>query len=252
MSKPIKLTEKLKTQALEEFAKVLNAAKMSDGKFSYNKNFTYKGEAKATISFTPLAYTKMIALIMNFDTEVAWHGVGKRVDKSKFLISDILVYPQQVSGSTVEMDTENYAKWLMENDEDERFDNIVMQGHSHVNFGTTPSAVDIKHQEDILSQLSDDMFYIFVIWNKKLEHTSKIYDLQNNILYDDKDISYEIEGEGFDFDEFLSSAKKSVKIKQSPKAKTTNYPYSYLPCETKTKVSGNIIYDEDLYGYHSI
>lgn len=252
MSKPIKLTEKLKAQALEEFAKVLNNAKMADGKFSYNKNFTYKGDAKATICFTPLAYTKMLGLIMNFDTEVAWHGVGKRIDKSKFLISDILVYPQQVSGSTVEMDTENYAKWLMENDEDERFDNIIMQGHSHVNFDTTPSPTDIKHQEDILSQLTDDMFYIFIIWNKKLEHTSRIYDLQNNILYEDKDISYEIDSESFDFEEFLSSAKKSVKIKPSPKAKTTNYQYSYLPCETKTKVSGNTIYDEDLYGYHSL
>lgn len=96
MSKPIRLTDELKKQALEEFMKALDGLKMSDGKVAYNKNFTYKDDDKAQILFTPLAYTKMISLIMSFDSEVAWHGVGKRLrnneNTARFLITDILVY----------------------------------------------------------------------------------------------------------------------------------------------------------------
>lgn len=210
MAKPIKLTQSLKEQAVAEFAKALSNMKMSDGKVNYSKNFTYKDEDKAKILFTPTAYAKMVSLLMAFESEVAWHGAGERVDDTTFLISDILVYPQTVSGTTVEMDTEEYAKWIMENDEDDRFNHIIMQGHSHVRMSTSPSAVDKTHQEEILAQLTDDMFYIFLIWNKKLEHTTKIYDLANNILYEDKDIEYGIADENCDLDAFTAEAEKLV------------------------------------------
>lgn len=232
MSKPIRLTDELKKQALEEFMKALDGLKMSDGKVAYNKNFTYKDDDKAQILFTPLAYTKMISLIMSFDSEVAWHGVGKRLrnneNTARFLITDILVYPQTVTGSTVEMDPPAYTKWLIENDEDERFNHIMMQGHSHVNFGTNPSATDLTHQEEILAQLKPNMFYIFMIWNKKLEHTTKIYDLENNILYENKDISYAITDEQFDVAGFVKDANDKVQKKVvKPVTTTPSYGGGY-------------------------
>lgn len=213
MSKPIKLTEELKKSAVAEFAEQLSKLKMADGKISYNKNFTYGEDEKAKILFTPMAYSKMIALIMSYDSEVAWHGVGHRVEGSTFLITDILVYPQTVTGGNVEMDTEEYANWIIKNIEDDRFNHIIMQGHSHVNFSTNPSPVDTKHQEDILSQLTDDMYYIFIIWNKKLETFAKIYDLENNTLYENKDVSYGIEGDDTSLSEFIADSKKLVVTK---------------------------------------
>ena len=221
MSRPIKLTENLKKQAIKEFEASLSNLKMSDGKINYSKNFLYKDEEKAEILFTPSAYAKMINLLMSFDSEVAWHGVGERIDGDTFkvLIRDILVYPQTVTGSNVDMNPETYAKWLMENYEDDRFNHIVMQGHSHVNFSTTPSAVDLKHQEDILAQLTDDMFYVFLIWNKKMEHTTKIYDLKTNTLFEDKDIIYNIIDENTNINAFISESKNMVKkheVKQTP------------------------------------
>lgn len=222
MSKPIKLTEELKQSAIEEFIKSISTMKMADGKINYNKNFTYKDDDKAVIYFTPVAYAKMIKLLMTFDSEVAWHGVGQRLDGANFLITDILVYPQTVSGTTVEMDTEEYANWIMENIEDDRFNHIIMQGHSHVNMGCTPSAVDTTHQEQILGQLTDDMFYIFMIWNKRLDNNTKIYDLANNTLYEDKDISYGIYDEETDLEAFVEEAKAQVKKKTYT---PTNYQY---------------------------
>lgn len=225
MSKPIKLTPELKQQAVAEFAKTLAEMKMSDGKVSYSKNFTYKNEEKAKILFTPTAYAKMVSLLMAFDSEIAWHGVGERMDEKTFVISDILVYPQTVTGTTVDMDTEKYALWLMENDEDDRFNHIIMQGHSHVKMQTSPSSVDKTHQEEILEQLTDDMYYIFMIWNKRLEHTTKIYDLQNNTMYDDNEIEYGIIDEQCDLDAFIEEATNQVIERKYTVGTSGNYNY---------------------------
>lgn len=210
MSKPIKLTEKLKELAVAEFSKTLEEMKMSDGKVDYSKSFVYKREDKAKVLFLPSAYAKMISLLNAFNSEVAWHGVGERIDETSFVITDILVYPQTVSGASVDMDPSKYAMWLMKNDSDERFDHIIMQGHSHVGMPTSPSSVDKKHQEDILAQLTDDMFYIFMIWNKRLEHTTKIYDLQNNAMYEDDEIEYGITDASCDIEAFLKEAREQV------------------------------------------
>jgi hypothetical protein len=210
MSKPIKIPPELKQRAVQEFAKALAEMKMTDGKVNYSKNFAYENDEKARILFTPTAYAKMVSLLMMFESEVAWHGVGERMDEKTFMISDILVYPQTVTGTTVDMDTAKYAMWLMQHGEDDRFGHIIAQGHSHVHMQTSPSSVDKTHQEAILAQLTDDMYYIFMIWNKHLEHTTKIYDLQNNTMYEDNDIEYGILDEQCDIDEFIKEAHKMI------------------------------------------
>ena len=215
MSKPIKMTEQYLTECRADFEKALQLTKLADGKLSFTKTFTIR-DKRATVYFTGEAWAKMVMLIKEFDKEVAWHGVAHRVEdesKDEYVITDIMVYPQEVSGATVEMDTEEYATWLMENAEDERFDNIHMQGHSHVNMGTSPSSVDLNHQEEILNMLGDEDFYIFMIWNKSFTSTNKVYDLKKNILFEDKDITVKIIGGVEDLDAFIKAAKDMVKTK---------------------------------------
>lgn len=213
MSRPIKMTEQYLKECREDFEKALKLTKLADGKLSFTKMFSC-GEQKATVFFTQEAWIKMTTLLREFDKEVAWHGVARRGENeeaNEYIISDILVYPQTVSGASVEMDTEEYAKWIMDNADDDRFNNIHMQGHSHVNMAPNPSSVDLNHQEEILNMLGDDDFYIFMIWNKSLVNNIKIYDLKKNILFEDKDVTYEHE-EG-DMDAFIKSAKEMVKTK---------------------------------------
>lgn len=248
MSRPIKLTDELKRSVVEEFAAALDNFKMADGKINYSKVFQYKSKDKATLTFTAEAYDKMATLIMSFDSEVAWHGVGHRTEGANFVITDILVYPQTVTGTTVEMDEEEYVKWLMSGDE--RLDHIIMQGHSHVNMGVTPSAVDLKHQDDILSQLSPDMFYIFVIWNKRGNNTIKIYDLANNTLYDDDDVEYVVMDEEKSVYKFAENAKEVVKRKAIGYSSASNHSGSSSNQSSKSKV---VAYnsdddDDDYYG----
>lgn len=216
MSKIIKLTQEHLEEIRREFEATISGAKIADGKISFTKTFNYINR-KAVVYFTELAWTKMQTLIREFDKEVAWHGVASRGEdesKDEYYITDILVYPQEVTGVTVNTNQEKYEMWLMAQ-EDDIFNNIRMQGHSHVNMGTSPSSVDITHQEKILTQLEDDMFYIFMIWNKRGEKTIKIYDLAKNVLFDGNDVSVEVKNDSSGMTAFLENAKKMVQNKQT-------------------------------------
>jgi len=206
--KPIKLTKALIQQMTEEFITALTSAKLSDGKVSYSKAFAYEDKegSGVTVAFTSMAYTKMLMLLQTFSDEVAWHGTVSRPDPKRFVIEDIFVYPQEVTGATVTTDQERYQEWLMHMD-DEQFNALHFQGHSHVNMGVTPSGVDNAFYDSIISQLGPEDFYIFAIFNKKLDHTIKVYDMASNVMYEGKDVTLEIEG---DIGQFLADAKEQV------------------------------------------
>lgn len=226
MSKIIRMTPEYLEQCRKDFDTYLKNLKLADGKISFSKTFA-ADKKRATLFFTAEAWVKMVMLINEFSKEVAWHGVAYRMEndqeKDEYIITDIMVYPQEVTGATVEMDTEKYATWLMENDEDERFYNIHMQGHSHVNMTPTPSGVDLNHQEEILAQLGDEDFYIFMIYNKSFRHNIKIYDLKKNTLFEDGDIDVKIHAASVGFEEFMQDAKEMVKEKTSRYAPVSTY-----------------------------
>ena len=224
MSKIIKLTEQVIQNVVEDFKKTLAESKLSDGKISFTKTFE-KVERRASLIFTETAFVKMLRLVSEFDKEVAWHGVatrGENPEIDEYIVSDILVYPQEVTGATVQTDQQRYETWLMSN-EDYVFNNIRMQGHSHVNMGTTPSAVDTTYYEQILEMLGDNDFYIFLIWNKRNDRTVKIYDMGKNILFDTEDIDIKTIDDGLGLATFLEEAKSMVqdKVYSLPKDECT-------------------------------
>ena len=213
MSKPIKFTQELIDQLRQEFDDALSKAKMVGGEFKFTRKFD-SVDQKATLRFMERAYIKMIMLVTAFDKEVAWHFVASRGEaENEYLITDVLVYPQTVTGVTVEMDQEEYAKWRDEGvqSDDGRFFWMNGQGHSHVNMSTSPSDTDLKHQQGILDDLRRTGFYIFAIWNKKGEHTLWIYDLAKNIVFEDKDIKIEIGENDNEYADFIDAAKAIVK-----------------------------------------
>lgn len=232
MSKIIKLADHNIEEICKDFRNFLNQTKISDGKIQYTKSFK-NSDAKATLYFTETAWVKMITLVDEFDKEVAWHGIAKRKcndeGKSEYIVSDIMVYPQEVTGATVNTDQSKYQNWLYAFDDDV-FNNIRFQGHSHVNMGTTPSAVDLTHQNSILEQLNDDMFYIFIILNKRRERTIKIYDLKINTLFETDDITVRFIDDGLGLRAFIDEAKNMV----------TEKTYSFTPYNN---------YNNDYYGY---
>ena len=140
-----------------------------------------------TIYITPNAYIKMRMLVDKTDKEVGWYGIVTEVPmlESVYVIEDIIVYPQKVTGATVAQDDDKMFEFEMSLT-DEQVNHKRFHGHSHVNMTTSPSGVDENFYQDILSQVTD--YFIITITNKRNEYTTRFYDVRNNILYEDVQI----------------------------------------------------------------
>lgn len=238
MGKLIKFTEDVMNKVREMFEKELSEAKLANGKFQFTFSAENKDE-KAILYFTEMAYLKMTTLVREFDKEVGWHGIAKRGDdpeKNEYFIEDIIVYPQEVTGATVNTNQQEYQDWLYAL-EDEQFNNLRMQGHSHVNMSTSPSGVDETLYEKFLDQLDDQDFYIFLIWNKRGEKTIKIYDMAKNMYFDTSSCEVKVLDDGSGYYKFIADAKELVKnrpaqttavsVATSPAKPSQSQSYSY-------------------------
>ncbi len=120
-----------------------------------------------TLTWSAKAHEKMRELVDNRDTEIGWYGVCERVgDRVK--VTDILVYPQRVTGSTFETDDIEMLNWFDSLPMDV-VNHIRLHGHSHVNMQVYPSLTDLNFEDQILGELGLDDYYIFMITNKREE-----------------------------------------------------------------------------------
>ena len=208
--KPIIIDEQEKAALLKEFEEAMSKS-MFQGTFTFTKKYTFQGTDKAHIFYTPVAFAKTVMLLKNFDSEVAWYCLVERGEEdNEFIVFDVLVYEQQVTGATVEADVEKFMIGLT----DEQNAHLYCQCHSHVNMGTTPSSTDLTHQAGVVASMNGQGFYMFQIWNKRLETTNFIYDFDNNVYWENADIDVQIMDEEWgDLSYFINDAKKIVTVK---------------------------------------
>ena len=184
-------------------------------------NFTFKlknqtDDKKAYLTFAPKAYLKMMALVIFYSTEIEWHGVVQRVSENEFFVSDVLIFPHEVTSCTVVSSQKDYEEWLDSLD-DETFNSLRLHGHSHVNMAVTPSSTDMTYRKNVINNFgiptqNDDYFYIFIIVNKKGEISGEIYDLTNNSAYGTNEINILIQTDDDSYlSEFIMEARKVVK-----------------------------------------
>lgn len=180
---------------IEEFTASLReklSGKMSSSKISFteevNPSVKLSEEQKVTLLFSAEAEKKQDELVHQCEKEVGWHGVVTRLSDKEFMVEDILVFPQVVTGSTVTPDATEYTNW-QNSLSDEEFNHMRFHGHSHVNMGVSPSGTDTGFQDNLVQNVKD--FYIFLIINKKGDFWANIYDVQRNVLYENGDINYE-------------------------------------------------------------
>lgn len=245
MARLIKVPEERIQNAIDTFTGFVRSRALG-GELTF-KHELDKVDSKADLYITELAWLKMKNLVGEFDKEVGWYGCARRVtdgeNPSTFVVDDILVYPQTVSGATVDFDTAAVAKWKMENYDDERMHRLFLHGHSHVNMGVTPSSTDKEHQRDILDMLNPDQFYIFTIMNKSGSRYLVIYDLLTNTLFEQADIKITILKSKNGILQFVSDAKDLVKTEQ-PKVSTA-YPTYYGGLYGRPYSGYNDDYDDD-------
>ncbi|MBQ8043960.1 MAG: hypothetical protein IJ272_07430, partial [Clostridia bacterium] len=193
---PIKIDENIKQNLINEFTKYINNTKITNNNIYFSttlpKTLDTTNIARPTLYISALAYAKMMLYVRDTHTEIAWHGtVERNTEKNYYYIKDVFLYPQKLAATTVQTDQTKYNNWL-ENLDDNTYNNLRFQGHSHVNMGTTPSGTDMQYYNDMLQVLPKNDFYIFAILNKSGDATFYIYDLAANLIYDTADINIKI------------------------------------------------------------
>lgn len=228
--KPIKLTQSTIAKAKENILAQLDGVRLQGTKVSLSYDFTdaIKEQLENTEVKTPIVYMmantylKMLEYVMQCDTEIAWHGTVKRGEGDKkhiFFIKDVYLYPQKIAAATVQVDDTKYTQWSDAQDA-ETFNNRRFQGHSHVNMGTTYSGIDEANKKEFLQDLLDDDYYIFVVTNKRQEHNFEVYDLAQNIIFENKDIDFRV---------YLNENTLLESIDDEMSRYLTKPTYSYTP-----------------------
>lgn len=118
------------------------------------------------------AGAKIDRLILNQNKEVGFYGTIEYKDQT-IIVTDIMLYPQIVTGVTVNTDDARMAQWFIGNAP--TINSIRFHGHSHVNMGTTPSGVDTSFYKNLVANLQPNEVYVFMIFNKRNITTSMIY-----------------------------------------------------------------------------
>lgn len=172
-------------------------------------------------------YVKMLELVKQSTVECSWHGlVKKSKKKGVYLIYDIIVFPQVNTATTTSTDEKEFAEWQMNLISDPSFpiEDLRMHGHSHVNMNVFSSSVDDKYQKDLLTKVEDGDYYIFIIMNKKMDICTLLYDMDQNILFENNDITLDILTNNKK--PIRNWAKEELKDKcKEPKITTKKYTY---------------------------
>ena len=159
----------------------------------------------------------MKAIVKECTTECQWHLSVQR-NKNIFKLYNLQMFPQENSGATTDTDTDEYIEWLTNIPNDE-INLLRCHGHSHVNMSVYSSSTDTKYQEDIISKLEPNDFYIFLVVNKSNNIHIRLYDLKNNIMFEDNDI--QIFTLNKDNETFVKKAKELIKENCKEKKKCT-------------------------------
>ena len=198
--KPIKITnfDVIEKNLREMIETKLKNFKETDKEFKFSASMKelMMGQLsevqRPLIRMSPLTYMMMMELVYTCPDEIAWHGTVQRLGDAEFYLDNVMVFPQKVTGTTVNSDDDKYPLWLMELD-NEVINHLHWHGHSHVNMGVTPSGVDDHTWDNFLSIQPEDGFYIFCIANKRRDINWYIYDFKTNIIYEPTDIDFEVD-----------------------------------------------------------
>lgn len=242
--KKLRPTADEKTKFIEDLTEQLawfNKGSLSDFKIDdlikeYSK--VPKDVIKPDIAVTAEAYLKMLELVNQSPVECSWHGLVKKFG-NKYLVHDVLVFPQINSATTTTTDEKDFAEWQTKLILDPKFpiEELRLHGHSHVNMNVFSSGVDDKYQKDLLTKVDNGDYYIFFIMNKKMEMCIFLYDFEQQVMFDKNDITFRILSCSTDIRQWAKDQLKEYATTERalPRGKTTllsycddDYDYSYF------------------------
>ena len=137
-----------------------------------------------SVLYTPDAYQTIDYIIQASNLEIGWLGLVEKTKTNNYLIYDIIVPEQEVSGAETDITPETLAFVIAQLiSEDKNPNHLRYWGHSHVNMAPYPSNQDEEEFQEFLdpSQISD--FFIRGIYNKQGHRKVDIADIADNRLY---------------------------------------------------------------------
>lgn len=216
-----------------KFIKNLNQTKFSIGGRTVLAT-TSPPNHRYTINYSALATIKELLATMTCSTEIGWSGVVERVSDTDFLVKDILIFPQTVSGTSYRTDDKKYAEWIQTLNEGQ-YNNLRLNGHSHVYMSVRPSTMDLELQSQTVKMLPETDYYIFTIKNKTGKAKYWIYDLKNNVVVDENNIDVHYLHEGDEYYKFV--------FEQIPSMCSSSNPFTYKTNSGSTISSLDTLYD---------
>ena len=209
------------------------------------------------IYVSPLANAKMQHYVDIVSDEVGWLGTVEELECGDYLIEDVFLFEQRVSGATTEITEDALADFaqevLQQEDGMEIMNKLRFWGHSHVNMATMPSGQDNDQMDTFASSGHD--FFIRGIFNKKGEVNFSIYDYAREVIFHHVDWQLYTE----ENDELRDEIEAEIKEKVSKISYATrhNYPHGsipysrnypqgghYLPSKNKSWASPNSSHDD--------
>ena len=185
-----------------------------------------------TVYITMEAHTKMRMLVDETTTEIGWYGIVTKCPglEATYIIEDIIVYPQKVTGATCEQDDDKMFEFEISLTT-EQVNHKRFQGHSHVNMGVTPSGVDEQFYTDLLTQVED--YFIIMVTNKKGDTYIRFYDVEHNIVYSNVPLNVLLVG-GVDLGKWYDKQKENLSNKSYLSSGLSNFKGSTLETSKKT------------------
>lgn len=192
------------------------------------------GIVDPTWYITAVAYSKMKLLVHTHSEEIGWYGTVERHPNNQFIINDIIVYPQHVSGATCEQDESKMFEFETSLT-NEQVNARRFQGHSHVNMNTTPSGVDETFYKQLMEHVTD--YFMVAVINKSGSIYTRFYDVEHNIIYTDVPI-WVVDESGICIDKWVKDQLEEKITARPASALVKHYDYDEKPTlywDPKTK-----------------
>ncbi len=162
---------------------------------------------------------KLHAYVMSVNSEIAGMGKLKLGENGDFIVEDVMIYEQEVSGATADLSSKAVARWMSD---------LVKAGgspkewklwwHSH----DTMSAFFSKTDTDTIDRQNEGDWMVSLVVNRKREREARL-DLYRPFRVSVEDIEIEIAGE----EAFTVPADIALEVSQ--KVKRKEYTYTYTP-----------------------
>lgn len=214
---------------------------------------------KGEVTFPKVYYTREVAEAIDYivdqvDTELGWFGYVEKQDND-YLITDIYIPKQIVSGTTVDIAPDAVTALTMElMDKGKDPSKLRYHGHSHVNMAVSPSTTDQDMIDDFLEHAD---YFIRGIYNKKGDSRVDVFRPNERLVFHLVDAGpiHDIPEEFFDYlDDMIESNIEVYRPKPMP---VPSSPYVQRHAlvngkEVRTAADDPMLSYEDLYELHDV